>query len=163
KICSALPVFTPIPAAPASRGNVRRLWSSSTPTAARDSRSTLACASAVDSAAAPATRSTACVCCFVPNTAAARSTIRSSSAATDGNKTGWQAFWTTANQLRTAADAGQTSTVNALYQQLLGNNPDGTRNPAYPVYLDPNALIDYMMVNFFVGNLDGPSVPNNFY
>jgi len=88
--------------------------------------------------------------------------------ATDGNTTGWNAFWNLANQLRAAADAGQDT--NALYQQMQGNNPDGTRNPAYPVYLDAKNLIDYMMVIFYGGNLDAPisnflsnASPNNFY
>jgi len=81
--------------------------------------------------------------------------------ATDGNTTGWNAFWIMANQIKSTADAGQNT--NTLYQKILGNNPDGTRNPAYPVYLDPNDLIDYMLVNFYTGNDDGPSVPNNFY
>lgn len=37
-----------------------------------------------------------------------------------------------------------------VYQRLLGNNPDGTPNPEYPKYLDPENLIDYIMLNFFV-------------
>jgi hypothetical protein len=81
--------------------------------------------------------------------------------ATDGNTNAWNTFWNMANQLRAVADAGQDT--NVLYQQMLGKNPDGTRNPAYPVYLDPNNLIDYMLTNFYTGSTDGPSVPNNFY
>ena len=37
-----------------------------------------------------------------------------------------------------------------IYPRLLGKNPDGTPNPEYPKYLDPENLIDYIMVNFFV-------------
>jgi len=66
------------------------------------------------------------------------------------------------------ADAGQDTT--AVYQQMMGNNPDGTRNPAYPVYLDSKNLIDYMLLNYYNGNLDAPISnflgnvsPNNFY
>ena len=88
--------------------------------------------------------------------------------ATDGNQDGWTAFWNLANQVHTAADNGQDT--NALYQQLLGNNPDGTRNPSYPVYLDPKNLIDYMLIAYYGGNLDAPisnflsnASPNNFY
>jgi hypothetical protein len=88
--------------------------------------------------------------------------------ATDGNQDGWTQFWTLANQVHTAADAGQNT--NALYQQLLGNNPDGTRNVAYPIYLDAKNLIDYMLLTYYSGNLDAPISnflgnvsPNNFY
>jgi hypothetical protein len=34
--------------------------------------------------------------------------------------------------------------------------PDGTRNPAYPVYVDPVNLIDYMLIILWGGNLDAP-------
>jgi hypothetical protein len=88
--------------------------------------------------------------------------------ATDGTLAGWTDFWTQSNALRTAATNGQDTT--ALYQKLMGNNPDGTRNPAYPVYLDPVNLIDYMLVIYYGGNLDAPisnflsnASPNNFY
>jgi hypothetical protein len=88
--------------------------------------------------------------------------------ATDGNQDGWTQFWTLANQVHTMADSGQDTT--AVYQQMMGNNPDGTRNPAYPVYLDSKNLIDYMLLTHYNGNLDAPisnflsnASPNNFY
>jgi len=88
--------------------------------------------------------------------------------ATDGNTAGWNAFWNMTNQVHTMADSGQDT--SALYQKMQGNNPDGTRNPAYPVYLDANDLIDYLLVAYFGGNLDAPisnflgnTSPNNFY
>ncbi|MBN1360483.1 MAG: lamin tail domain-containing protein [Sedimentisphaerales bacterium] len=46
--------------------------------------------------------------------------------------------------------------TNQAYQRLQGNNPDGTPNPAYPDYLDIDNYIDYLLVNFFVGNADWP-------
>jgi len=46
--------------------------------------------------------------------------------------------------------------TNEAYQRLQGNNLDGTRNPAYVDYLDLENYIDYMIVNFFVGNTDWP-------
>jgi len=58
---------------------------------------------------------------------------------------------------------------DADYQRVLGNNPDGTPNPAYPVYVDLENLIDYMLLTFYGGNFDGPvsgvcnCVPNNWY
>lgn len=45
---------------------------------------------------------------------------------------------------------------NAVYQRVQGNNPDGTRNPAYEVLLDVDNMIDYMILNFYIGNSDWP-------
>jgi hypothetical protein len=47
------------------------------------------------------------------------------------------------------------------YQGLQGNNADGTRNPASPVYLDALNYIDYMIVNIWGGNWDWPN--KNFW
>jgi hypothetical protein len=49
----------------------------------------------------------------------------------------------------------------AAYQRVQGNNPDGTRNPAYPVLLDVNNYIDHFLLNFYLGNTDWPG--HNFY
>ena len=49
----------------------------------------------------------------------------------------------------------------ASYQRLRGNNPDGTRNPEYPVLLDVQNLIDYMILHFYAGAEDWPS--HNWY
>jgi hypothetical protein len=46
--------------------------------------------------------------------------------------------------------------TNQAYQRLQGNNPDGTPNPTYVDYLDVDNYIDYVIVNFFVGNTDWP-------
>jgi hypothetical protein len=59
------------------------------------------------------------------------------------------------NALLKLAAAG-LSTVEA-YQRVQGNNPDGSRNPGYPVYLDIDHYIDYMILNFYVGNFDWPT------
>ncbi len=87
--------------------------------------------------------------------------------ATDGEMTGWTAFWELANQL--AASSNVTTRRN-LYQRLQGLNPDGTRNASYPVYLDVDNLIDYMLVILFVGSYDAPvsnflgnDRPNNWF
>lgn len=44
----------------------------------------------------------------------------------------------------------------AAYQRVQGNNPDGTRNPSYPVLLDMNNFVDYTLMNLYIGNLDWP-------
>ncbi len=81
--------------------------------------------------------------------------------ATDGNTTAWQQLWL-------AAINGFAS--DADYFRIQGLNVDGTRNPAYPVLLDVDNLIDYMLVILYGGNLDAPisnflgnSSPNNYF
>jgi len=64
-----------------------------------------------------------------------------------GNTTAW-------NQM--IALANQAGTSQAAYMQLQGKNPDGTRNPAYPVLLDVANYIDYLIVNVWGGNWDWP-------
>lgn len=54
------------------------------------------------------------------------------------------------------------------YWRARGLNPDGTRNPAYPVYLDEDNLIVYMLVAYYTGDPDSPvsmwgGFPNNMY
>ena len=55
----------------------------------------------------------------------------------------------------------------ALYMKLQGLNPDGSRNPDYPVLLDADNLIQYMLVIFWTGTEDSPinpgNVTNNFF
>ena len=81
--------------------------------------------------------------------------------ATDGALAAWQDLWNQA--------AAGFSTL-AAYYRAQGLNPDGTRNPAYPVLLDVDNLIDYMIVILYGGNLDAPisaflgnASPNNWY
>lgn len=49
----------------------------------------------------------------------------------------------------------------ANYQKMQGNNADGARNPAYPIYLDKQNYIDYMIMNMWGGNWDWPN--KNFW
>jgi len=56
----------------------------------------------------------------------------------------------------------------AVYLQAQGLNPDGSANPAYPRLLDVDNLIDYMTIEYFTGDRDGPgsrygNVPNNTF
>ncbi|MBN2473626.1 MAG: lamin tail domain-containing protein [Pirellulales bacterium] len=81
--------------------------------------------------------------------------------ATDGNLDAWQDLW---NQ----ASAGFAT--DGAYYRAQGLNPDGTRNPGYPVLLDVDNLIDYMLVIFYTGDRDGPissflgnTSPRNWY
>ena len=69
-----------------------------------------------------------------------------------GNRQAWE-------QLMSQARAGLGS--QAAYQRVQGNNPDGTRNPALPVLVDVDNIIDYMMLHIFAGAEDWPH--HNWY
>ncbi len=65
------------------------------------------------------------------------------------------------NAWNTLVSLSQSATTVAGYQRVQGNNPDGTRNPAFPVYLDRLDYIDYMIANIWGGNWDWPN--KNFW
>ena len=65
----------------------------------------------------------------------------------NGNYDAW-------NRLMSLLNQGLSST-NA-FQRVQGNNPDGTRNASYENLLDVDNMIDYMILNFYVGNTDWP-------
>jgi hypothetical protein len=70
----------------------------------------------------------------------------------DSNLTTW-------NAMLSRARAGLFD--SASYQRIQGNNPDGTRNPAYDDLLDVDNYIDYMFCNFWGGTGDWPA--HNYY
>ncbi|MBP7053782.1 MAG: CotH kinase family protein [Phycisphaerae bacterium] len=45
---------------------------------------------------------------------------------------------------------------DSVYQRVQGNDPNGERNPQYEDLLDVQNMIDYMILNFYVGNTDWP-------
>ncbi len=65
-----------------------------------------------------------------------------------GERTAW-------DSLMALCNAGLTT--DAAYQQVLGNNPDGTRNPAYPVLVDLPQFIDYIIVHLYSAARDWPA------
>ena len=67
--------------------------------------------------------------------------------APDGNYDAWN---------RLLALLNEDVSDDEVYQRLQGNNPDGTRNPDYEDLLDVDNMIDYMILNFYVGNNDWP-------
>ncbi len=80
--------------------------------------------------------------------------------ATDGNMATWTQLW----QMSIAGFNG------ASYYRAQGLNPDSTRNPQYPVLLDVDNLIDYMLMILYDGDRDAPisnflnnTSPNNWY
>ncbi|MHC4438014.1 MAG: lamin tail domain-containing protein, partial [Planctomycetota bacterium] len=57
---------------------------------------------------------------------------------------------------------------NTAYYRVQGMNPDGTPNPDYERLLDVDNLIDFMLIEYYTGDRDGPgsrfgSRPNNTY
>ncbi|MGB2808261.1 MAG: lamin tail domain-containing protein, partial [Sedimentisphaerales bacterium] len=63
------------------------------------------------------------------------------------------------NQMFDLAAAGLAGDADAQFIQ--GNNPDGTRNPNYPILLDVDNLIDYMILHHFARSEDWPC--HNFW
>ncbi len=76
----------------------------------------------------------------------------------DGTLDAWNTLVSLSQQV---ASAGTPEARRAAYQRILGNNPDGTNNPAYETYLDVDNYIDYLLVNFYMGNTDWPQ--RNWY
>jgi hypothetical protein len=64
--------------------------------------------------------------------------------ATSGSAAAWN---TTVSKSAAAASS------NDVYLEMQGLNPDGTRNDAYPDYIDMENYVDYMIVNFWGGQL----------
>jgi hypothetical protein len=68
--------------------------------------------------------------------------------ATDGNLNAWQDLWNKGKTHR-------ANPTNANYFRLMGRAADGVTPTADPVLLDPDNLIDYLLLTFWTGNLDG--------
>ncbi len=64
-----------------------------------------------------------------------------------GSRTDWDAALT-------LAAAGFPD--DAAFYRIQGRNPDGTRNPALPIYLDMANLIDYMILHIYATARDWP-------
>ncbi|HWB03485.1 MAG TPA: CotH kinase family protein [Verrucomicrobiales bacterium] len=70
----------------------------------------------------------------------------------DGSLTAW-------NQLmaEVASLPANDTAANTMYQRVMGNNPDGSRNTALPILLDAANLIDYMAAHIYAGAEDWPN------
>jgi hypothetical protein len=87
-----------------------------------------------------------------------------------GDEEDWDTFSHSGITLREGNDSAlrqmtalcqQASNSYEAYQQLQGNNPDGSRNPDYPCFLDMTNYIDYLILNYCVNNEDWPW--NNYW
>ncbi len=69
----------------------------------------------------------------------------------------WKKLWAKSRALATAPGVTQTGNPSlATYFEILGRNADGTRNPALPVLVNADSLIDYMLCIFYTGDGDAP-------
>ncbi len=59
------------------------------------------------------------------------------------------------NAMMSLAASGLSS--QAAYQRIQGNNPDGSPNSEFPVYLNVDNLIDYMILHIYSGADDWPN------
>ena len=73
---------------------------------------------------------------------------------TDGNFGAWENLYKQAIALKN--DATTEASRTARYMQMRGLNANGTPNASYPVLLDADNLIDYMLVIFYDGSFDAP-------
>ena len=80
--------------------------------------------------------------------------------ASEGSIDAWEALW------NMAVNEGFSGAHSNNYPKAMGRNPDGSRNPEYPVYLNPTNLMDYMLCAHYVVDYDSPaaaSKANNLY
>ena len=84
---------------------------------------------------------------------------------TEGNDIAWRQLFDFAQAMANNPDANANN-----YWTMQGLNPDGTRNPALPVLLDVDNLVDYMLIIFYTGGYDtgisrflGDNQANNWY
>lgn len=72
---------------------------------------------------------------------------------TDGNFIAWKSLWDQCVALKAdVTESGRT----AKFMQMRGFNANGTPNASYPVLLDVDNLIDYLLVICYDGSFDAP-------
>ena len=72
----------------------------------------------------------------------------------EGEAAAYEDFW----RITTQEGYGEDHPDN--YNRVRGLNPDGTRNPDYPVYLDVTNLVAYMISTHFAADSDTPANPS---
>ena len=80
--------------------------------------------------------------------------------ASEGTIDAWEALW------NMAVNEGFSGAYSNNYRKAMGQNPDGSRNPEYPVYLNPTNLMDYIINFHYMVDYDSPaasSKANNLY
>jgi hypothetical protein len=75
----------------------------------------------------------------------------------DGVSDGTGETWNTLLSLSQAVRSATTEAAKTTaYMRVLGLNANGTDNPTFETYLDAVNYVDYLTVNFFMGNNDWP-------
>ena len=72
----------------------------------------------------------------------------------EGDAAAYTEFWRITTQEGYGADHPDN------YNRVRGLNPDGTRNPEYPVYLDVTNLVTHLICAHFVADTDSPVNPS---
>ncbi len=73
----------------------------------------------------------------------------------EGETAAWEALW------NISMKEGYGSGHEANYYKVRGLNPDGTRNPDYPIYLNVTNLICFMLTSQYTADYDSPANKNN--
>ena len=94
--------------------------------------------------------------CIKTESSSGRATV-----AGDGNLEAWEQFYNYCTQ-------GFSGAYESNYYKVRGMNPDGTRNPDYPILLDEDNLIKFMINAYYMGDPDNPYSlfgyhPNNLF
>ena len=76
-------------------------------------------------------------------------------------RSGSYVAWSDLIKLSRDVNTADQTASNAALQRLLGKAPDGTDDPAQEVLLDLDNYIDYLILNFYGGNVDWPG--RNYY
>ncbi len=69
----------------------------------------------------------------------------------EGDPAGWRNFWDL------SVNQGYGSAYPNNYKKAMGLNPDGTRNPDYPIYLNPTNVFLYMLTSHYASDADSPA------
>ncbi len=76
-------------------------------------------------------------------------------------RSGSYTAWRDLTVLSRSVNTPEQTVSNAALLRLLGKTPDGTDDPALEVLLDLDNYIDYLILNFYGGNVDWPG--RNYY
>ena len=77
--------------------------------------------------------------------------------AENGNFNAWDSLYALMNTINSSPTTSTPAYVNAVFEQVQGDNPDGTPNPNYPDLLNIDNMIDYILLIDYTGNLDAPN------
>ncbi|MGI9241708.1 MAG: CotH kinase family protein, partial [Verrucomicrobiales bacterium] len=86
--------------------------------------------------------------------------LNNGSSINEGNTGSWNTLRNMVSGISDVA-AGDEAGRTAIYMESQGLNPDGSEDPAREDFINIDNYIDYLLVNFYMGNADWPH--NNWY